>query len=1273
MLKQFLKLAIVICAVHSIMSGSAYAQDNYVPNVLPPSPNAASLMKFADVPVSTYTGTADISVPIYTIKARGLDIPISLDYHTEGIHLKEEASSVGLGWALSTGGAISRTIMDKDDFSISYNYFTTGAPQLPGDMSVDQWPGYTASLWYSGIYFYDMFCTYKVNTTTGTEDFWNAFTLNGGANGTSSFDMEPDIYSYNFPGHTGKFILTRAGGVVLQKQDNIKISFASNGSSFTILDEEGNKFYFAATETMESATGLPTTSAISAWNISSIITNQADTVNFSYGNDNTYTTTIPDKYESWNMGCFNQLDYFGNLAPNLYYNVPLLTVDFANGQLQFVYDGNRSDLSGAKKLDTVKIYAKNPSGLTLLRENNLHYSYFAPPGYSQPWGVDSLDQLRLRLDSVQEVGGTTVIPPYSFVYNQPTAAIASLKKDAYSMDHWGFYNGVNNFHLIPTSTYEYQPAYNMNTPPAIYQVSGGIRDPDNSATATYTGNFSLAEVHYPTGGKTVFGYEPNDYDLTNSSIHSSMGGSVDFPQVNVVTEIPYLNIANTGTTTGTLNLNQIYPPLVMPNTTPNFTLDVFFMGTGNNGVLYPNMAPGKIYFLLTGPGVNTRVDISNTTCQNGTNTCTINQSIPIYYSYPGTYTWTAYIDPSVSPTYFSQIHVQMSWQQQQSDTSVATTSTNGGFTGGGLRIKTVTDYSSANVPVKERSYVYDYQATVNGTLGKYSYGRLMSLPDYARYLVGPLDPSDNNGYCWSLNLFGGSITPLSSVITGNIVGYDQVSEYQVDPVTGQDIGMTVYNYSNSADTPIYYYGLRLPGTFNMGNNLNGALISKTIYKDQNGIYLPVTSLTNFYHTTNRIVYYSPKYSYINIEFADGNSGLSGTHCPGDTPVSHEVYACFYPSIKSEKVLLDSTREITYDQMIPGKYSSFIRRYYYDNPAHYLPTRTNYQDSKGNTIVESLRHPQDYIPTNGQVTGNTNLDALISANRVAETIEKQDSLYYPGQSSGSVTGSVLQTYRVLPNNFIGRDKVYLLNLTAPVTNFQPFSINGNTVSMDSRYEQKISFDRYDAHSNLSQYTTTDLIPTTYIWDYAHMYPIANVINSDSLSTAYTSFEADGTGNWSPFTGVITTLTAPPFPPTGTRYYHLTTSATLSKSGLVSGNTYIISYWSGNGVYSISGGTSTYTTGKKIGVWVYYEHKVTATSTTLTITGTGVIDEVRLYPATAQMNTFTYAPVVGVTSACDADNRITYYFYDGLGRLRYVEDQDGNIIKTYQYHYENQTTN
>jgi YD repeat-containing protein len=72
----------------------------------------------------------------------------------------------------------------------------------------------------------------------------------------------------------------------------------------------------------------------------------------------------------------------------------------------------------------------------------------------------------------------------------------------------------------------------------------------------------------------------------------------------------------------------------------------------------------------------------------------------------------------------------------------------------------------------------------------------------------------------------------------------------------------------------------------------------------------------------------------------------------------------------------------------------------------------------------------------------------------------------------------------------------------------------------------------------------------------------------------------------------------------------------------------------------------------------------------VSGTGNIDELRLYPKTAQMTSYTYAPLVGMTSSCDMDNKITYYSYDALGRLMFIKDQDGNIIKTMQYQYINQ---
>src|SRR5258706_15772099 len=73
----------------------------------PPSPNATSLGKYGEVPVSYYTGIPNISVPLYSIKSRDLELPISLNYHAGGIRVEELASWVGLGWTLNAGGVIT--------------------------------------------------------------------------------------------------------------------------------------------------------------------------------------------------------------------------------------------------------------------------------------------------------------------------------------------------------------------------------------------------------------------------------------------------------------------------------------------------------------------------------------------------------------------------------------------------------------------------------------------------------------------------------------------------------------------------------------------------------------------------------------------------------------------------------------------------------------------------------------------------------------------------------------------------------------------------------------------------------------------------------------------------------------------------------------------------------------------------------------------------------------------------------------------------------------
>lgn len=52
-------------------------------------------------------------------------------------------------------------------------------------------------------------------------------------------------------------------------------------------------------------------------------------------------------------------------------------------------------------------------------------------------------------------------------------------------------------------------------------------------------------------------------------------------------------------------------------------------------------------------------------------------------------------------------------------------------------------------------------------------------------------------------------------------------------------------------------------------------------------------------------------------------------------------------------------------------------------------------------------------------------------------------------------------------------------------------------------------------------------------------------------------------------------------------------------------------------------------------------------------------------------YTYKPLVGMTSMTDASSRTTYYEYDSFQRLRYVRDQDRNILKVYCYNYAGQS--
>lgn len=113
---RFQWLTCIVMMLCICISGQVSAQVGTI-NLMnaPQSPEAIALSKFSEVPVSLYTGQSNISVPLYVLQAKGVQVPISLNYNSSGIKVKDIPGAVGLGWSLNAGGVITRVVMGYPD------------------------------------------------------------------------------------------------------------------------------------------------------------------------------------------------------------------------------------------------------------------------------------------------------------------------------------------------------------------------------------------------------------------------------------------------------------------------------------------------------------------------------------------------------------------------------------------------------------------------------------------------------------------------------------------------------------------------------------------------------------------------------------------------------------------------------------------------------------------------------------------------------------------------------------------------------------------------------------------------------------------------------------------------------------------------------------------------------------------------------------------------------------------------------------------------------
>lgn len=244
------------------------------------SPNASSLGRYGDVPVSLYTGTPEIGIPIQIINEGDITLDINLQYDASGVRINSVPGWVGQNWSLNAGGIITRTMRGRsvDEFDITRGLTASELGSNP--CSTLNWPNAGCeTIWNQG---------YKNNLRYLNTSDWSSThdmdsirvssifdPFNYSQKGISFLeghknwqpDLEPDIFTFNFMGHTGKFFLGQDGQWKVSSSSNLKVicNFSQNLvtpiitpqtanefsrfyprviNSITLIDDSGNRFNF---------------------------------------------------------------------------------------------------------------------------------------------------------------------------------------------------------------------------------------------------------------------------------------------------------------------------------------------------------------------------------------------------------------------------------------------------------------------------------------------------------------------------------------------------------------------------------------------------------------------------------------------------------------------------------------------------------------------------------------------------------------------------------------------------------------------------------------------------------------------------------------------------------------------------------------------------------------------------------------------------------------------------------------------------------------------
>jgi hypothetical protein len=508
---------------------------------------------FAQVSVNPLTGTGSVVIPIYTLSSGQVSVPVSLVYHGTGVKPKDVEGTAGIGWGLQGGGRISRQVRGLPDDCIKDSL----GNQRLGWMSILD----TAA---------NKISTFTVTNNGGTCSNETADISYINANFPFRNDTEPDLFYVNAPGLSCEIIYDRAGGSFRTiSYEDLVITYttvggtgnhASSITSFTITNDKGIKYVFAAPEMITQITSggsqnyfktkyLQYANGItyaSSWNLTKVTDANGNGVILNY-------TPQPTT-----RGADSVALYIGGAAT---YALQYRTLNTSTPQrLGSIVTTNVNYTSDFLSLHWTTLNGGGETGQTVISSitganRNLQFTYSKALCLTSGYA-------RYFLRTLTDPGcGTPINYQFSYLGESPYASYYQTTlpdSSSTQRDYWGYYSSTAaSTSLMPkvwiagtTLGIPRYAIYESNTGAVdtypYYTTNGNIRaaDPANVMTG------SLNKIVNAQGGSSNIVYESNDYlDLPSGAVVP--GGGIRVKQIidsigkgstnNIIHNYSYIN------------------------------------------------------------------------------------------------------------------------------------------------------------------------------------------------------------------------------------------------------------------------------------------------------------------------------------------------------------------------------------------------------------------------------------------------------------------------------------------------------------------------------------------------------------------------------------------------------------------------------------------------------------------------------------------------------------------------------------------------------------